>query len=312
MKLSTRAHSRLNNQLGRCPPAGSGVHSWIMSCASLAAMEGISPVEAESAILGAMSRPPSPSNEVETAIRPAYADLGTGGGPANYRPGHSPSIKPKPLPMTVQAFVRQGGGAGENEWLEASPIQFSHAPGPHQALVLVNALYTSEDFLYCGEKYGEDVTAVWRLRGQIADGEMVPPHVIPNPMTGRTGYTQAGKLSYRCDNTVAEFRFAVAEMDEGLTKADQLAFWWGFKSAPIAALIDSGGKSIHAWLKVDRPNRASWERDVEQTLFDRVLIPLGCDRQCRNESRMSRMPGHYRAEKGAWQRLLYLNPEAVR
>ena len=79
-----------------------------MSCASLAALEGLSPAEAESAILGAMSRPPSPSNEVETAIRKAYAEHGTGGMPANYRPRHVASIKPKPLPMTAQAFVYKG------------------------------------------------------------------------------------------------------------------------------------------------------------------------------------------------------------
>lgn len=312
MKSATPMVSRFNDALRRCPPAGAGVHGWVLSCANRAALAGISPADAEAAILRAMSRPPSPSNEVGTAILKAFAELGSGGMPANYRPRHVASIKPKPLPMTVQAFVRQGGGAGENEWLAASPIQFSHVPGPHQALVLVDALYTPEDFLYCGEKYGEDVTAVWRLRGQIAGGETLPPHVIPNPMTGRMGCTQAGKLSYRCDNTVAAFRFAVAEIDEGLTKADQLAFWWGFRSAPIAALIDSGGKSIHAWLRVDCPDRIAWERDVERTLFDDVLIPLGCDRLCRNESRLSRMPGHYRAEKGAWQRLLYLNPEAVR
>jgi hypothetical protein len=39
------------------------------------------------------------------------------------------------------------------------------------------------------------------------------------------------------------------------------------------------------------------------------LCPLGCDPACRNESRLSRLPGHFRREKNAWQRLLYLNPD---
>ena len=94
-----------------------------------------------------------------------------------------------------------------------------------------------------------------------------------------------------------------------MPRVDQLRFWGGYTAAPIVALVDSGGKSIHAILKVDAPNREAWERDIEQGLFSRVLVPLGCDAACRNEARLSRLPGHYRAEKNAWQKLLYLDPE---
>jgi hypothetical protein len=52
-----------------------------------------------------------------------------------------------------------------------------------------------------------------------------------------------------------------------------------------------------------------WTETVENTVFARWLIPLGCDAACRNEARLSRLPGHYRADKGKWQRLLYLAPE---
>jgi hypothetical protein len=117
-----------------------------------------------------------------------------------------------------------------------------------------------------------------------------------------------GKLSKRGDSAVAGFLYAVAEFD-GMDKADQLALWWGFRSAPIVALIDSGGKSIHAILRVDCETRADWERDIEGNLFPSVLVPLGCDPACRNEARLSRLPGHFRRERNAWQRLLYLNPE---
>jgi hypothetical protein len=103
---------------------------------------------------------------------------------------------------------------------------------------------------------------------------------------------------------VAAYRYAVAEFDV-MDKADQLAFWWGYRSAPIAALIDSGGKSIHAWLRVDCPDRATWERKVEGTLFGKVLVPLGCDPQCRNEARLSRLPATT-AGRRTRQRLLYL------
>lgn len=307
MKLTSKALSRFNDQLGRCPPAGSGVRSWIMSCASRAARAGISPAEAESAILQAMTRAPNPDNEVQAAIQKACAEIVPGCAGAWHC--SQPKLSPRMLSVTARAFIHKGDGACEDDWLAASPKKFDQASGPHQALAMLDALYTEEDFVFCGEKYGTDVLAIWRLRNQIVEGEPVPPHFIPNPMTGRTGRTTSDKPSFRCNNSVAKFRFAVARIDAGLTKAQQLALWWGFDSAPLAALIDGGGDSIYAWLHVDCPDRAAWKRDVKETLFDFVLIPLGCNRLCGNESRLSRMPGHYRAENRSWQRLLYLNPE---
>jgi hypothetical protein len=93
---------------------------------------------------------------------------------------------------------------------------------------------------------------------------------------------------------------------------EQARFWAGAIAAgwSVAALIHSGGKSLHAWLAVNAANVEEWERDVEQRLFPELLVPLGVDSSCRNESRLSRMPGAYRADKQQWQRLLYLNPNA--
>ncbi|HPT27329.1 MAG TPA: hypothetical protein PLZ95_12985 [Bryobacteraceae bacterium] len=284
-----------------------------MSCASRAASAGISPIEAESAIAQAMTRPPSPSTEVGTAIRKAYAEFGWGRIAANFNPRSVAGIKPKTLPMTAQAFVRKGDGADESAWWETSPVRIDGEPGPNDALALIDALYPRDANLFCGERYGTTVRAAGEWRDRFARGEPLPPHIIPNPLCGREvpNPKDDGKPSARCDEAVVGFRYATAEFD-GMDKADQLAFWWGFASAPIVALIDSGGKSIHAWLRVDCSDRATWEREVEGTLFGKVLIPLGCDPQCRNEARLSRLPGHFRREKNAWQRLLYLNPEGGR
>jgi hypothetical protein len=99
---------------------------------------------------------------------------------------------------------------------------------------------------------------------------------------------------------------------EAWPRESQCQFWAGalaFKW-PIAALIDSGGKSIHAWLKVDAIDAADWEAKVEGELFARFLVPCGVDSSCKNESRLSRMPGHFRTEKKRWQKIIYLNPNA--
>jgi hypothetical protein len=76
---------------------------------------------------------------------------------------------------------------------------------------------------------------------------------------------------------------------------------------PVVVLIDSGGKSVHGWIRVDAVNSDEWTQRVEGKLFD-LLTTVGADVACKNESRLSRMPGHFRTEKNHWQRVLYLNP----
>ena len=306
-RVSSARPSRFMEALRSCPRAGAGVHSWILTCANLAAIAGLSPADAEREILAAMSRPPSPAAEVGAAVRKAYAEHKPG---ATFTPRHLAPAKPKPKPMTAAAFIARGDGATEADWFEASPVRIDWEPGARDAIALLRVLYRPWEHVFCGERYGgaESVRTAAEWIARFEDRFPVPPHFIPNTLTGREHPLVDGKLSKRGDSAVAGFLYAVAEMD-GMGRAEQLALWWGFRSAPIVALIDSGGKSVHAILRVECANRDEWEREVEGKLFPRVLVPLGCDPQCRNEARLSRLPGHYRAEKGAWQRLLYLNPE---
>ena len=308
-RVSSARPSRFMEALRSCPRAGAGVHSWILTCANLAAIAGLSPADAEREILAAMSRPPSPAAEVGAAVRKAYAEHKPG---ATFTPRHLAPAKPKPKPMTAAAFIARGDGATESDWFEASPVRMDWEPGPKDAAHLLRVLYRPWEFVFCGERHGggECVRMAAEWIAAFDDGRPVPPQFIANPLTGREHPLADGKLSRRGDSAVAGFLYAVAEFD-AMSKAEQLALWWGFRSAPIVALIDSGGKSIHAILRVDCETRADWERDIEGQLFPRVLVPLGCDPACRNEARLSRLPGHYRAEKQAWQRLLYLNPEGT-
>ena len=79
---------------------------------------------------------------------------------------------------------------------------------------------------------------------------------------------------------------------------------------PVVALIDSGNKSLHAWIHVpDVHTLDEWKIKIEQKFFEQCLKPLGIDTACKNPSRMSRLPGCIRKETGQRQRLLYLNPE---
>lgn len=203
--------------------------------------------------------------------------------------------------------LAEGAGREEMDIWEASPVRIA-TPPDQDAILLLESLYAPSDVLFMGDRYGRTVKTVAQWLAEFRAGRPIPPHMIPNPLTGQAAPTKDGRPSFRADACVKAFRFAVAEFD-GMSREDQWRFWWAV-NLPVCTLIDSGGKSLHAWIRIDGVETTEqWTDLVERKLFGRWLIPLGCDAACRNEARLSRLPGHFRAENGRWQRLLYLAPE---
>jgi RecA-family ATPase len=102
------------------------------------------------------------------------------------------------------------------------------------------------------------------------------------------------------DNDVSAFRHVLVEFDD-LPKPEQEKRLRD-SGLPITVLIDSGGKSIHGWVRVDAPNRKEW--DARRDEIYRV-IP-GIDAKNKNPSRYSRLPGAWRSPTSQ-QRLLDTN-----
>lgn len=186
----------------------------------------------------------------------------------------------------------------------------------NDAILLLETLYRPDDLLTIRPSIGagiigKTIRPVSEWITYFRNGGKTTEHIIPNPMTGQEGMTKTGKPSFQCDETVKIYRFCVVEFDD-ISRADQLKFWSGVK-LPIVALIDSGGKSIHGWLDVQKLAKIEtfdqWTTQIKNRLYDRYLTPMGVDSSCSNPSRLSRLPGHYRSEKQAWQRLLWLSPE---
>ena len=142
-----------------------------------------------------------------------------------------------------------------------------------------------------------------------AEGGATDPKWIPNPLTGRTAPKRSGTgVTLRGDGCVGDYRFAVAESDT-MSLEDQLAFWMGCPSLPVAMLTFSGSKSIHALLRVDCVDAAEWEARVAGLLFPGFLVPLGMDAACKNPARLTRLPGYWRNDTETVQRCLYLAPK---
>jgi hypothetical protein len=210
-------------------------------------------------------------------------------------------------PKLLEAIVERGEGFTEDDLWEASPIRI-HWPPEEDAARILRLLYDPQDYLFIGDKFDAEPESVRRVADwlELFESKRRPgQHIIPNPLTGNEGLNQQGKLSYRADSCVAQFKLATVEFD-AMSRVQQIHFWAG-APLPVVALVDSGGKSIHGWVRINAANANDWTQRVELKLFD-FLVLCGADRTSKNESRLSRMPGHYRVEKSRWQRVLYLNP----
>ena len=65
---------------------------------------------------------------------------------------------------------------------------------------------------------------------------------------------------------------------------------------PVSALIDSGNKSLHAWIRVDAPDEKEYKRRV--AIIWEWFSGINLDKQNRNPSRLSRCPDGWRTVDG--------------
>ena len=92
----------------------------------------------------------------------------------------------------------------------------------------------------------------------------------------------------RNDNITA-FRFALVESDS-MPLADQDAMYRKLE-LPIACLVHSGGKSLHAIVRIDAADYNEYRQRVEYLYDFLEKNGVAVDKQNRNPSRLSRMPG---------------------
>jgi hypothetical protein len=135
---------------------------------------------------------------------------------------------------------------------------------------------------------------------QSRAGAWIRPNPVKQHGTGKSGAP--------CDSDVTSYRFCLLESDD-LPLNLQLSLWARLP-LPIAAIIDSGGRSAHAWVMLNCSTAEEYQAKV-----NRIFTLLARFRICQNNknpSRLSRLPGAQRTignrGDGA-QRLLYLNPE---
>ncbi len=102
---------------------------------------------------------------------------------------------------------------------------------------------------------------------------------------------------------VTRYEYTLIECDEG-TMEEQIEAYKRFR-LPIAAMVSSAGKSVHAVVKIHAPNYEEYRKRVE--FLHRYLLKhdLKIDKANKDPNRMSRLPGATR--NGKVQKLLAVN-----
>ena len=225
-------------------------------------------------------------------------DLGWHPAQTDYELGWDAELHPRDEHMVV-----------DRAWLEAREVQEPQGSDWHPAQELIrylNALFAPEDYVgYVTETFlsedgrrlptrgnydrtaGQLVAALERCGDDIGAvlGDYDPAAgawIRFNPLDGR---------GVKNEN-VAAYRFALVESDS-TDLGEQNAIIRELE-LPVACLVYSGGKSLHAIVRIDADSYEEYRRRVDYLYAVCEKNGLKVDKQNRNPSRLSRLPGAVR------------------
>lgn len=248
-------------------------------------------------------------HKLEDAFRKANPRHAFNTRPSRHRFDRTPKAKIDPA-TAVENFLR-GFQCDEVDLWEASPIR-PPDDWTRDALALLETLYQA----------GEQINFVTAYQ---LDGDKARPSGVgvtmerdalilrwrkQMPRSEAGGWLRMNPLDGQgvADVNVTVFRFALVELD---TIPFELQMPLLAKlPLPIAAILGSGGRSLHAWVKVDAANADDFRGDVSRMLA--LLARFGVDGKNKNPARLSRLPGVVRqigAHGDGRQRLYYINPQ---
>lgn len=291
-----------------CPQPGAGVHSWCWHAYQTMRDRGYSHAESAQYCRDNATR--------KLASGDIPNERGTGGGKRSF------VFVPKPVyvPSKLEQVARRMDGFGVDEFFRKSPLR----PDVRTPASFLRELYHPSEKVIVFDTFVSQGQAVWQCPGNhpYNAGELdtfvrpIPGNgawFLCNPVTGDTIEVERcisdnnprGK-SRRVEECLTAFRFLVLESDQApgnlwLSALAQIPLL-------IVAVYSSGGKSIHALVRVDAENGKHW-REIKAKIAPH-LVTLGADDCAMTAVRLTRLPQCFRAETQRWQELFYLNPKA--
>jgi hypothetical protein len=281
-------------EIPTCPPAGEGVHRWLMEAAWACRKAGLSPDVAAQELEERMTRLPNSQNEIEDAVRKAFEGQRVIW--HSRRNWQAPARWPVANTEQIEAVTASWLGVADL-W-EASPIRFDDDQ-PHTAEIL-ERLFPNDPWLCVGSKFKFSTLHLSQFKSFSDTSEQI----VPSPMLAKYGHTKDGKQSEHTLEATGPRRFLVIEGD-GTSKDHQAAVLLHLaERAPLTLVVDSGGKSLHGWFFV------AGKTDEQLASFFRLACTLGADDRLWLRSQFVRMPDGTR-DSGKRQHILFFNPETI-
>lgn len=200
----------------------------------------------------------------------------------------------------------------DTNWLEGQELHQPEQWDPAQELTtyLTTLFESTENVGYvtaCWEKDGKFMPQKgnWdRTAGQlveelsICDGDIGAVIGDCNPEVGAwIRFNPLDGTGCRNDN-VTDYRYALVESDSMAIEEQNAAI--RKLELPVACLVHSGGKSLHAIVRIEAGNYDEYRKRVDYLYEVCRKNGLDIDRQNRNPSRLSRMPGVMRKGQRQW------------
>jgi hypothetical protein len=246
--------------------------------------------------------------------------------PSGYRPAkihRTNAVKradtsPAGATSNTEAFLK-GYHCDAVDVVASGPVNPDNMPASH-AVTLLKNLYQPDDLVNIVTEYTEAHSKNGKVKYNPQGygitktaSEWITEIERDNVPIGAAGvWIRMNPLDGKgiADANVVAHRFALVEFDN-ISVELQLPFLRRLP-VPLAAIITSGGKSIHGWVAVNAGTESEYDKTVAALLA--LLKPFGVDQSNKNPSRLSRLPGAIRRLGGSGdgrQRLLYCNPEVM-
>jgi hypothetical protein len=207
-------------------------------------------------------------------------------------------------PKKLQKVASAVSGVDEAWLTDKSPI----APAAVTSSQFLEALYNPGEKIVLFSQFRSQGQCLFEIGAKLNPAIPAGPEGVwfmSNPVDGyfHPNPRQANKSSRRSEEAVTSWRYLVLENDE----ANSGEWMACLVQLPlkIAAIYTSGGKSIHALVRLDAESKKDW--DAQRDEMKPVLVTLGADPLALTAVRLTRLPGTMRGDKP--QELLFLNPD---
>ena len=268
----------LKDLLSTAPQHGGGFHQWMFSISRhLHAHRNEAEIYAILSAAAAGCGRHVPDREILEAIKGAW--------PHRWQPGQKPTTEAKPAPTWPtrdESRIAEIAAADPDalaKLRDSSPVQIS--PELHDPECLLERLFPGNPLICVGITTYEFFTAPRDSFKGILDAFRL---VVPSPMSALVGMTKDGKPSAHCLSNTGARTYLVVECDQGNRDTQAAVIRHLAKTAPLAMVVDSGGKSLHAWF------HCKGQPEDRLRAFFRLAVTLGGDPATWTRSQFVRMP----------------------